>query len=77
LGQISNEGLITLGLAWGGIRLGPDAEKFPDSLNNTRKEFETARRLSIPMATHWASRENTSVGQVEALRAAFSTRTCC
>jgi 5-methylthioadenosine/S-adenosylhomocysteine deaminase len=65
--KYSNEGLISLGFAWGGIPLGPEAAKSPDGLNAARNEFETARRLGIPMATHWASRENTPPGQTEAL----------
>jgi 5-methylthioadenosine/S-adenosylhomocysteine deaminase len=65
--KYSNGGLISLGFGWGGIPIGPDAAKAPENLNVARKEFETARRLGIPMATHWASRENTPPGQTEAL----------
>jgi len=65
--KYSNEGLISLGFMWGGIPLGADAAKSPESMNAARKEFEAARRLGIPMCTHWASRENTPAGQVEAL----------
>ncbi|HTR38059.1 MAG TPA: amidohydrolase family protein [Bryobacteraceae bacterium] len=65
--KYSNGGLMSLGFAWGGIPLGDEATKYPERLETARKEFETARRLGIPMATHWASRENTPGGQVEAL----------
>jgi len=67
--KYSNDGLISLGFAWGGIPVGPAAAKSPENLDIARKEFETARRLGIPMATHWASRENTPAGDVEALAA--------
>jgi len=63
--KYSNDGLISLGFAWGGIPLGQAAT--PDAMQIARKEFDTARRLGIPMATHWASRENTPGGQVEPL----------
>jgi 5-methylthioadenosine/S-adenosylhomocysteine deaminase len=65
--KYSNGGLISLGMMWGGIPLGQDAAKFPENLAIAKKEFETARRLGIPMCVHWASRENTPAGQVEAL----------
>ena len=65
--KYSNDGLITLGFLWGGIPIGPEASKFPDRMEAAKKEFETARRLGIPMCTHWASRENTPAGQVEPL----------
>jgi len=65
--KYSNEGLISLGFMWGGIPLGAAAAKSPESVNAARKEFEAARKLGIPMCTHWASRENTPAGQVEAL----------
>ena len=65
--KYSNDGLISLGFAWGGIPIGPDAAKSPENVDVARKEFETARRLGIPMAVHWASRENTPPGQTEAL----------
>ena len=65
--KYSNDGLISLGFMWGGIPLGPDAVKFPERMASAKKEFDTARRLGIPMCTHWASRENTPAGQVEPL----------
>jgi 5-methylthioadenosine/S-adenosylhomocysteine deaminase len=65
--KYSNDGLISLGFMWGGIPTGPDAAKSPENVNAARNEFETARRLGIPMAVHWASRENTPPGQTEAL----------
>ena len=65
--KYSNEGLISLGFMWGGIPIGPEAAKAPDQFAAARKEFDAARRLGIPMCTHWASRENTPAGQVEPL----------
>lgn len=65
--KYSNEGLISLGFMWGGIPIGPEAAKAPDQLAAAKKEFDTARRLGIPMCTHWASRENTPAGQIEPL----------
>lgn len=59
-------GLITLGMMWGGIPLGKDAAKSP-AFEIAKNEFETARRLGLPMCSHWASRENGPGGQVEAL----------
>ena len=64
--KYSPDGLLTLGFAWGGIPLG-DAAKSRAALDLAKQEFETARRLGIPMCTHWASRENGPAGQVEAL----------
>jgi 5-methylthioadenosine/S-adenosylhomocysteine deaminase len=58
--KYSNEGLISLGFMWGGVPPGARAEA-------AKKEFETARRLKIPMCVHWASRENTPPGEVETL----------
>ena len=70
--QYSNDGLITLGFLWGGVPLingttGPDSAQNRAGLEAAREEFELARRLKIPMCVHWASRENTPAGQVEAL----------
>jgi cytosine/adenosine deaminase-related metal-dependent hydrolase len=65
--KYSNGGLLSLGLAWGGIPTGPDAAKSTVEMDGARKEFDTARRLGIPIAVHWASRENTPPGQTEAL----------
>jgi 5-methylthioadenosine/S-adenosylhomocysteine deaminase len=62
----SNEGLISLGLMWGGV---PDNSGFAQSteiVDTARKEVETARRLGIPMCIHLAARENTPAGQIEA-----------
>jgi cytosine/adenosine deaminase-related metal-dependent hydrolase len=64
--KYSNGGLISLGFAWGGIPTG-EAAKVPANMEAARKEFETSRRLSIPMATHWASRGNAPPGDTEAL----------
>jgi cytosine/adenosine deaminase-related metal-dependent hydrolase len=64
-GKYSNEGLLTLGLAWGGV--GSLASPLPPAkLATARREFEAARRLGIPMAVHLSARENTSPGEVEA-----------
>ena len=63
----SPDGLITLGMMWGGIPLGAQAAKSPELLANAKREFGTARRLGIPMCTHWASRADGPAGQVEAL----------
>jgi 5-methylthioadenosine/S-adenosylhomocysteine deaminase len=65
--KYSNGGLISLGFLWGGIPTGPDAAKSPESLRAARLEFDTARRLSLPMSVHWASRQNAPAGQTEAL----------
>jgi cytosine/adenosine deaminase-related metal-dependent hydrolase len=65
--KYSNDGLISLGFGWGGIPTGAGAAKSPESVNAARHEFETARRLGIPMATHFASRENVPPGETEAL----------
>ena len=65
--RYSNGGLISLGFMWGGVPLDPSVPGAREALEVARKEFETARRLRIPMCTHWASRENTPAGQVEVL----------
>ena len=65
--KYSNGGLISLGFMWGGIPTGTATAQSQESIAAARKEFETARRLRIPMCVHWASRENTPPGQVEAL----------
>ena len=58
--NLSNEGLITLGLAWRGkFRAGPLPERV------YRAEFDTARRLGIPMTVHTGSR-SAAKGQIEA-----------
>ena len=65
--KYSNEGLISLGFMWGGVPLDPSAAGSRETLEAAKKEFEAARRLRIPMCSHWASRENTPAGQVEVL----------
>jgi 5-methylthioadenosine/S-adenosylhomocysteine deaminase len=65
--KYSSDGLISLGFMWGGVPLGPATSASREALDAARKEFDTARRLRIPMCTHWASRENTPAGQVEVL----------
>ena len=64
--KYSNDGLISLGFAWSGIPTGA-AAKSSENFDAAQKEFDTARRLGIPMATHWASRENSPPGDTEAL----------
>jgi 5-methylthioadenosine/S-adenosylhomocysteine deaminase len=64
----SNEGLITLGLMWGGVPAHSASAESPEMVDMARKEAETARRLGIPMCIHLAVRENTPAGQVEAQR---------
>jgi 5-methylthioadenosine/S-adenosylhomocysteine deaminase len=57
----SNEGLITLGMAWRGqFRAGPIQESV------YRPEFENARRLGVPITVHVASARK-MVGQIELL----------
>jgi 5-methylthioadenosine/S-adenosylhomocysteine deaminase len=57
----SNDGLITLGLAWRGMfRAGPIPE------NVYRTELEAARRLGIPITVH-AGSASTAAGQIAAL----------
>lgn len=65
--RYSNEGLISLGFAWGGVPLDLSVPGARDALAVAKKEFDTARRLHIPMCTHWASKENTPAGQVDIL----------
>lgn len=63
--KYSNEGRLTLGLAWGGV--GSLASPLPPGkLATARGEFEAARRMGIPMAVHLSARENTTPGEVEA-----------
>jgi 5-methylthioadenosine/S-adenosylhomocysteine deaminase len=50
----SNEGLIHLGLGWRGMYSFGDV---PEDIY--RKEFDTARRLTIPVAVHLSSRRTT------------------
>lgn len=59
----SNEGLLTLGYSWGGVPTG--AAAMPLTVENAKKEIETARRLGLPISTHLASREHTPPGQVK------------
>jgi cytosine/adenosine deaminase-related metal-dependent hydrolase len=59
--KFSNDGLIALGLAWRGMfRAGP----IPPEVY--RKEFETARRLGIPITVH-AGSAYSAKGQIAAL----------
>ena len=59
--KYSNDGLIWLGLAWRGMfRAGP----IPPEIY--RKEFDTARRLGIPITVH-AGSASTAKGQIAAL----------
>jgi 5-methylthioadenosine/S-adenosylhomocysteine deaminase len=59
--KYSSEGLIALGLAWRGmVRAGPIP---PDVY---RKEFDTARRLGIPITVH-AGSASSAKGQIAAL----------
>jgi 5-methylthioadenosine/S-adenosylhomocysteine deaminase len=59
--KYSNDGLIALGLAWRGMfRAGP----IPPEVY--RKEFETARRLGIPITVH-AGSASSAKGQIAAL----------
>jgi 5-methylthioadenosine/S-adenosylhomocysteine deaminase len=60
--KYSNEGLITLGFMWTPAPTGP-----ADRVKVAKEEFDFCRRLKIPMCAHWASRENTPPGEVEAL----------
>jgi 5-methylthioadenosine/S-adenosylhomocysteine deaminase len=62
----SNGGLITLGFMWGGPPVGAAAES-RELREAARKEFETARRLGIPMCVHWACRENGPPGELRML----------
>ncbi|MGA7326191.1 MAG: amidohydrolase family protein [Rhodomicrobium sp.] len=59
--KYANDGLISLGLAWRGMfRAGP----IPPEVY--RKEFETARRLGIPITVH-AGSASSAKGQIAAL----------
>ena len=60
--KYSNDGLISLGFMWTPVPSGA-AEK----VMIAREEFDTCRKLSIPMCAHWASKENTPPGEVTAL----------
>jgi cytosine/adenosine deaminase-related metal-dependent hydrolase len=61
----SNDGLLTLGLAWGGV--GSTRSPRPkEAVERARREFETARGLGIPIAVHLSGRENSGPGEVEA-----------
>jgi 5-methylthioadenosine/S-adenosylhomocysteine deaminase len=61
----SNDGLIRLGLAWGGVG-STRSPKPKEELDRARKEFEAARSLGIPIAVHLSARENAGPGEVEA-----------
>jgi 5-methylthioadenosine/S-adenosylhomocysteine deaminase len=58
----SNDGLLSLGLAWRGM--GGGAFVIPAEVY--RKEFDTARRLGIPISVH-VSNARERAGQIEAL----------
>ncbi len=60
--KYSKDGLISLGFMWTPVPAGP-AEK----VRVAKEEFDTCRRLGIPMCAHWASKENTASGEVTAL----------
>jgi 5-methylthioadenosine/S-adenosylhomocysteine deaminase len=61
----SNDGLVTLGLAWGGV--GSTRSPRPkEAVDRARKEFEAARGLGIPIAVHLSAQENSGPGEVEA-----------
>ncbi len=60
--KYSSDGLISLGFMWTPVPTGA-AER----VKIAREEFETCRRLSIPMCAHWASKENTAPGEITAL----------
>jgi len=64
--KYSNGGLITLGLMWSGLPSGA-AAKLPGAAEAAKNEFDTARRLGIPMCVHWACRENGPPGEVQLL----------
>ncbi len=61
----SNDGLIGMGLAWGGVG-STRSPKPKDEVDRARKEFETARSLGIPIAVHLSAKENVGPGEVEA-----------
>lgn len=56
----SNDGLISLGVSLSGATS-------PEALKRSQKEFETARRLGLPMAAHVADSDDARPGQLEAL----------
>lgn len=58
--KYSNGGLISLGLGWRGM-----FRFTPMPLEVAREEFETARRLGIPISVHVGGRES-ATGQIEA-----------
>ncbi len=60
--KYSNDGLISLGFMWTPVPTG-DAAK----VKVAKEEFDFCRKLGIPMAAHWASRENVPPGEVTAL----------
>ncbi len=64
--KYSNKGLITLGFIWGGMG-SIDSPVSPERFKMARKEFQTARRLGVPISIHLSAKENTSSGWVEAL----------
>lgn len=60
--KLSNDGLISLGFMWTPVPTGT-----PEKVKVAREEFDTCRRLGIPMCAHWASKENTPPGEITAL----------
>ena len=62
--QISNDGLITLGLAWRGQGGNNPATAIPPAIY--RKEIEAGRRLGLPISVH-ASGSRPAAGQIDAI----------
>lgn len=58
----SNDGLISLGFMWTPFPVG-----VAERVRIAKEEFDTCRRLGIPMCAHWASRENGPMGEVAQL----------
>jgi 5-methylthioadenosine/S-adenosylhomocysteine deaminase len=62
----SSEGLIALGFSWRGV--GSVASPIPpDQWEMARREFDTVRRLGVPISTHLSAKENDATGWIEAL----------
>ena len=62
--QHSNDGLITLGMAWRGHGGNQPANAVPE--NVWRAEFEAAQRLGLPISVH-SSGSKSAVGQIDGL----------
>jgi cytosine/adenosine deaminase-related metal-dependent hydrolase len=65
--QWSNDGLITLGMAWRGHGGNNPATAVPPEV--WKAEFETARRMNLPITVH-ASGSKGAVGQIDGLNKA-------